>query len=334
MTPRAQHWTALLILGLATASASASFVLFKASALAHAPFAVGESSWFLTAHDLVPRFALGVLALLALYGASVLKLTRTEWTQAAFMATTSFAGCMFQLDGLQRTSAGTTAFLTQFYVILIPLWWALLIRRRPAFAKAAAGKPGWAIAVACGLVLIGVAVLARVDWATFRIGRGEAEVLIGAVFFSLLLSALSWPAFAGNRAERTSAGMFLIEAGLFAVVSVLTCREPANLVAAYTSPGWLGIMIAATIFGTIGPFVVMNHWQRFVTATEAGMLYCLGSVFATLAEIALPGVLSRWVGIDYANQPVTFTLAIGGGFILGANVLLQLMPVRKTTELK
>ncbi len=319
MTPRAQHWTALTILALATASASGSFVLFKASALAHAPFAVGESSWFLTAHDLVPRFLLGVLALLALHGAAVLRLTRTEWTQAAFMAVTSFAGCMFQLDGLQRTSAGTTAFLTQFYVILIPLWWALFKRQRP----------GWPVFAACALVLVGVVVLARVDWATFRIGRGEAEVLISAVFFSLLLSALSWPAFAQNRAERTSAGMFLIEAGLFAVVSVVTCREPANLLAPYASPGWLGIMLAATIFGTIGPFVVMNHWQRFVTATEAGMLYCLGSVFAALAEIAVPGVLSRWTGIDYTNQPVTVTLAVGGAFILGANAILQLVAARR-----
>lgn len=329
MTPRTQHWTALTILALATASASGSFVLFKASALAHAPFAVGESSWFLSAHDLVPRFLLGVLALLALHGFAALRLTRTEWAQAVFMAVTSFAGCMFQFDGLQRTTAGTTAFLTQLYVVLIPLWWALLKWRRPAFAPAAAGKPGWAIALACGLVLVGVAVLARVDWATFRVGRGEAEVLVGAVFFSLLLSALSWPAFAGNRAERTSAGMFLLEAGLFALVSVATCREPTNLLAPYASPGWLSVMLATTVFGTIGPFVVMNHWQRSVTATEAGMLYCLGSVFAALAEIALPGLLSRWLGIDYANQPVTFTLAVGGAFILGANALLQLVPARR-----
>ncbi len=319
MTPRAKHWTALAVLALATASASGSFVIFKASAIAHEAFAVGESSWFLTAHDLVPRFLLGVLALLAIYGASALRLTRTEWKQAAFMATTSFAGCMFQLDGLQRTSAGTTAFLTQFYVILIPLWWALLKRKRP----------GWPVFAACALVLVGVAVLARIDWATFRVGRGEAEVLIGAVFFSLLLTSLSWPSFAANRAERTSAGMFLIEAGLFAVVSVAVCREPANLLAPYASPGWVGIMLTATIFGTIGPFVLMNHWQRFVTATEAGMLYCLGSVFATLAEIAMPGLISRWTGIVYANQPVTLTLAVGGAFILGANVLLQLMPARK-----
>ena len=43
MTPRAQHWTALTILALATASASGSFVLFKASALAH-----GRSLQFLS----------------------------------------------------------------------------------------------------------------------------------------------------------------------------------------------------------------------------------------------------------------------------------------------
>ncbi|MBP6506476.1 MAG: EamA family transporter [Opitutaceae bacterium] len=316
MTSGTKHWTALAMLAACTFSTGGSFVLFKASVILHQPFALGESSWFVTAHDLIPRFFIGVLVLLAWYGRKVLQLTRPEWQQAGFMAVTSFAGCMLQLDGLQRTSAATTAFLTQFFVVLIPLWWALLHRRRPA----------WPVLVACGLVLTGMAVLARVDWHDFRLGRGEAEVLLGAVFFSLLLISLNWPAFATNRAERTSAAMFLLEGGLFLAVSVAVCREPAHLLAPYASFGWVGVMLAATVFGTIGPFAVMNHWQRYVTPTEAGMLYCFCPVVAAVAEVFFPEVLSRWTGVVYANQPLTLTLAVGGAFILGANLLVQWSP--------
>ncbi len=317
-TASARHRAALVALCVATVSSNVGFVLFKSSVLAHQQYAAGESSWFVAAHDLAPRFLLGVGLLTLLFGARVLQLTRTEWRQATFMAVTSFVGCMLQLDGLQYTTAATTSFLTQFYVVLIPLWWALLHRERP----------DWRIPVACVLVLAGVAIIARVDWQTFTIGRGEAEVLLGAVCFSFLLVSLNWPAFAANRAERTSAGMFLLEGVLFAIVSVLVCREPANLVAPFTAPGWVALMVASTVFGTIGPFVMLNHWQRFITATEAGVLYSFGPVVATLTEVFLPAIISGWVGITYANQPLTLTLVTGGALIIAANGLLQLRPKR------
>ena len=319
MKPPARHTTALAVLSVITMFTGGSFVLFKASVLSQLPFAAGESTWFIAAHNLVPRFLLGVLCLLAWYRGRVLHLTRVEWTQAVFMAVTSVAGCMLQTDGLQRTTAATTAFLSQFYVILIPLWLALAHRKRPT----------WTMVGAIALVLTGVAVLARVDWHTFRVGRGEAEVLLSTVFFSLLLCSLNWPAFAQNRAECTSTGMFMIEGVLFAVVSVVVVREPSHLVTPFTSPGWLALAAVATVLGTAVPFVLINHWQRFITATEAGLLYSFGPVVAALAEVFMPAQISRWVGIDYPNQPVTATLLVGGGLILAANALIQFWPQEK-----
>jgi drug/metabolite transporter (DMT)-like permease len=75
--------------------------------------------------------------------------------------------------------------------------------------------------------------------------------------------------------------------------------------------------------------VLMNHWQRFVPTTEAGLLYSFGPVVAALTEVFMPERLSRWVGIDYADQPLTFALVVGGALILGANVLIQLWPQEK-----
>jgi len=316
MNPRARHWTAFFVLAACTVVGGGSFVLFKASVLAQEPLAVGESSWFIAAHNLVPRFAIGVLFLVALYRGQLLRLTRLEWTQGIFMAVMSFCGCLLQTDGLQRTTAGTTAFLGQTYVIFIPLWWALIQRKRPS---------KWVL-VASLLVLAGAAVLARVDWHAFRVGRGEAEILVSTVFFSVLLCSLNWPAFASNRAECTSTVMFVIEGAMFAAVAVATCREPAHLFIPYASPGWVALVIAAAVLGTAGPFVLINRWQRFIAPTEAGLLYSFGPVVAALMEVFLPAPLSRWTGIDYANQPLTPVLLLGGALILSANVLIQLRP--------
>lgn len=316
MIPRARHWSALSILAGSTVVSGGCFVLYKAALLVQQPLAAGESSWFIAAYSLVPRFFLAVLLLLAICGGRVLQLTRPERTQAVFMAVTSFAGCLLQTDGLQRTTAATTAFLTQFYVILIPLTWAVVQRKRPS----------WAVLLAASLVLAGVALLARVDWHTFHIGRGEMEVLLSAGFFALLLSALNWPAFAANRAERTSAGMFVLEGGLFAAVSLLTCREPAHLLTPFASTSWLALVLVTTVLGTAGPFVVNNRWQRFITTTEAGLLYSFGPIVAALTESVLPASLARWTGIEYPNQPLTSALIAGGALILAANALIQLRP--------
>ncbi len=310
-----RHWTAFAMLAGCTLSSGMAFVIYKASVLSQAPFAAGESSWFIAAHNLAPRFMLGVLLLVALHGGAVLRLTRTEWVQAAFMAFASFAGCLLQTDGIQRTSAGVTAFLTQFYVILIPCWWALLHRRRPSAL----------VGLATLLVLAGVALVARVDWSTLRLGRGETEVLLATGFFSLLLCSINFPAFAANRAERTSAAMFLLEGGMFAAVAGATCREPAHLVTPFASAPWLALVVAATLFGTAGPFLLINRWQRFVTTTEAGLLYSFGPVIAALSEAGLPAPLARWTGVAYANQPLTVALVAGGALILGANLLYQLL---------
>ena len=69
--------------------------------------------------------------------------------------------------------------------------------------------------------------------------------------------------------------------------------------------------------------VLLNHWQRFVTPVEAGLLYSFGPVVAALAEVFAPAHLSRWAGLDYPNQPLTLTLITGGALVLAANVLIQ-----------
>lgn len=319
MNPRARHASALAILGASTAVSGAGFVLSKASVLAQLPFAAGESSWFISAHNLAPRFLLGALALVAFYRRRVLRLTRAEWTQALFLALASFAGCMLQTDGLQRTSAATTCFLTQFYVILIPLGWAFVHRKRPTVT----------VLLACLLVLAGVSVLAHIDWRTFRIGRGEGEILLATIFFSLMLGSINWPGFAANRADATSTMMFLLEGVLFAGLSIATCRDSAHLFAPYTSLGWLALVVATTLFLTAGPFVLINRWQRFIPPTEAGLIYSVGPVLTALTEAVLPVVLATWIGIAYANQPLTSTLVTGGALILGANLLIQLWPQEK-----
>jgi hypothetical protein len=67
----------------------------------------------------------------------------------------------------------------------------------------------------------------------------------------------------------------------------------------------------------------MTKWQPRITATEAGLIYCVEPVFASVFALFVPALLSAWAAIEYANERATWSLVIGGSLITFANVLIQ-----------
>ena len=317
-TTPAQHREAIWMLVVANVFWGVSFPLIKAMALLQAGLVPGSGTWFITATALVPRFAIGALVIAVLYSGIVRTLTRSEWRQGIGLGLFAATGMTLQNDGLQFTSASTSAFLTQFYAIMIPVYLALRLRR----------VPPWTVWVSCALVLAGVASLARLDWHDIRIGRGELETLIGSVFFMGQILWLERPEFSGNRAMGATFVMFSVEAVAAAVMMVFLAPRGVSVLPLVTNAPWLGCTAVLTLFCTLGSFTLMNMWQPMITATEAGLLYCLEPVFTSLMALFLPAWLSRWGGFAYANETLTAHLLIGGGLITLANVLIQLKPIR------
>jgi drug/metabolite transporter (DMT)-like permease len=91
----------------------------------------------------------------------------------------------------------------------------------------------------------------------------------------------------------------------------------------------LVLTMTLTVFCTLGSFSLMNAWQPKITATEAGLVYCVEPIFGSLMALFLPAMLSVWAGIHYANEQATFHLLVGGGLITAANILITLKPPTK-----
>ena len=140
-----QHVRTVLMLLLANVFWGLSFPLIKAIAFAHQQLLPASGSWLITTCTIAPRFILAAAILAAWQRGALLRLTRSEIRQSAGLALFASAGMLFQNDGLQFTSASTSAFLTQLYAIMIPVWVALRARRLPPAVV-------WA---SCGLVLAG-----------------------------------------------------------------------------------------------------------------------------------------------------------------------------------
>ena len=77
----------------------------------------------------------------------------------------------------------------------------------------------------------------------------------------------------------------------------------------------------------------MNAWQKHVTATEAGLIYCFEPLAASVFALFVPQWISSLASIDYANETVTSRLLLGGLLILGANALIQREAARKHLDL-
>jgi drug/metabolite transporter (DMT)-like permease len=259
------------------------------------------------------RFGLAGL-ILALFACRDLKnLTRLELEQGLGLAVFGAAGILFQMDGLSYTAASTSAFLTQCYCIFIPLWVALLSRRWPARK----------VVFCVGLVVLGMAVLADLDFRDLKLGRGEWETLIASLLFTGQILWLERPRYSGNNPIRFSVVMFLGMSILTLPVVLLTSPNFGAWTQAFASPAACGFLAALIVICTLGAYLLMNFWQPRVSATEAGLIYCVEPVIASTLALFLPALFSGWANLTYSNETLTTRLLIGGSLITVANVLLQ-----------
>jgi len=299
---------------LANAFWGLSFPTIKAVAFIHEAILPGSTHWFVTAMSVAPRYILAALVMLLWQIGKLRRITSGEWCQGVELGLFASAGTILQNDGLQFTSASVSAFLTQLYAVLIPALVALRLRRLPALRVWLAG----------GLVLIGVAILGRFDLKTLSFGRGEWETLACSLFFMGQILCLGRQEFAANDPVRITLVMFSLQAVVFSGLLLGTVPSAPAVWQLCSSLPWISLTLALTLTCTLGAFLLMNTWQPKITATEAGLMYCFEPIFGSLLALVLPALFSIWCGIAYANERASWGLAMGGGLITLANVLLQL----------
>jgi drug/metabolite transporter (DMT)-like permease len=285
----------------------------KALSLEQQKLLPSGGSWFFTALGVMIRFGGAGLLMLPLLFRAGKKFSAREIEQGVVLAVFGGGGILFQMDGLAYTVASTSAFLTQSYIVFIPLWMTLTTRRLPSLK----------IIFSVTLVLAGVGVLAGLNLHSLKLGRGEMETIIASLFFTAQILTLENPRYASNRSVQFSIVMFLAMALFSAPLVWATAPAAAACLRVYASPAACGFMAALIVVSTLAGYLIMNLWQRRVTATEAGLIYCIEPVCASAMSLFLPAWFSAWANIHYPNEQLTARLLIGGAFVTAANVLLQ-----------
>jgi len=191
-----------------------------------------------------------------------------------------FGGASMQQIGLIYTTAGKAGFITNLYVVLVPLAGLFLGHR--------VGPAVWAGAV---LVIIGLYLLSVTE--SFTIGRGDLFVLIGAFFWAVHVHLI------GHLAKRANplhaAGIqFLVCSALSLLVAVLFEQTTLAGIRAATLP-----ILYAGIFSAGVAFTLQIVCQRTSPPAHAAIVMSLETIFAALAGYLI--LNERLTGRDLAG---------------------------------
>src|SRR5688572_28820026 len=229
MSPDSKRLRAVQMLVLANACWALSFPTMKALEAYQSGVLEDSNSWFISSSTLVVRFALAAEVMLLICARSLRHFTRLEIWEGLGLGLFGGIGLIFQMDSLAHTAASTSAFLTQFYCLLIPLIVAWQSRRWPSPMVAASSL----------MVITGVAVLSNVDWNNLRIGRGELETLIASTIFTGQILWLQRPKFATNNVNHFTLVMFVVTSLVCLPVALVTGNGAAAFVQSYGFPPML-----------------------------------------------------------------------------------------------
>ena len=313
-TEPALHRKAVLWLMAGTAAWGLSFPVQKMLTMLQQELVPAAGTWFLTSWIICLR-SLMAAAVLLLWKPQLLRgMTREEVRQGLLLGLIGGLGLILQADGLAHTNASTSAFLTQAYCVILPMW--------HCFSRRIA--PGWRLVFCTGLVLWGISILSGFNWRTLHMGRGEWETLGAAAAFTIQIILLERPRYRENRAMPVTLLMFLGFAAWSAPVAVMAAPQLGDLWRVVASPAAVAHLGVLALACTVFAYGIMNLWQPKVSATEAGLIYCIEPVCAAVYALFLPGILSRWTDVSYPNEILTSTLISGGLLITAANVLLQI----------
>jgi drug/metabolite transporter (DMT)-like permease len=289
-----------------------TFPLLRAVELTQRASGLHGSDVALACADMAVRFGLAALVLLAIYGRGLARISALEWSQGGGLAFFAGVGMGLQTLGLAWTDASITAFLTQLYTLIVPLIVAVRDRRRPT------GR----VMIACVLVLAGAAMLSPGLFRHFTLGTGEIVIIASTFFMACQIVWVERPIYAENRAGVVTLIMFALLALGFGLAFFVVGGTPGQAQFWFGTPQLWTLILALVLFSTVVNFLIMNAWQPHVSATEAGLIYCLEPVIATVLASFLPGWISRFASVHYANEMLTWSLLIGGGLIVSATVLV------------
>ena len=281
-TPRVTTYATLGLLAM-TAVWGSTFVLIK-DVVARMP----------VADFLAVRFAIAAVAMLALFGRQVWRMSRVQLVRAALLGVVYGVAQLLQTWGLALISPSVSGFVTGMYVVFTPILATVLLRQRVRAVV-------W-LAVALATIGLGLLSLRGVS-----VDLGVWLTLASAAMYALHVVCLGQWSRPGE-----APGLSALQMVAIAVVCLLATAPHGPLLPPDRN-AWLAVLYMALIAGA-GTMLVQTWAQSHLRATRAAIVMTTEPVFAAAFAVA------------FGSDLLTWRMLVGGALVLAAMYLVELAP--------
>ncbi len=225
---------------------------------------------------LAARFTLGALPMAWIYRSDLRKLSRREFWAGLWVGAIMFGGYAFQTAGIAETTPSKAAFITGISVVLVPVFLALLWRRRINI-----WAWGGVFASFAGLYFLTVPRQGIHD-----LNRGDLMVLACAVLYAFQIIYIS-----RYSAQYSMGGMSFLQVSataIFSVISVpiLAATHWEPFLFRLTGQMVFGVLVTA-IFTTAIAYPLLVWGQRHITATNTALILATEPVYAAITSYVM-----------------------------------------------
>lgn len=282
MTPtRSRRLATLLLIGV-TAVWGSTFFLIRDVVQQLAPI-----------DFLALRFSIAAVVMTAVFWRQLRALSRRDVKFGMLLGVLYGLAQVLQTVGLAHTEAARSGFITGTYVVLTPVFAAILLRERISV-------PTWcAVALATG----GLAVLSLQG---LSVGYGEALTLAAAAIYALHIIGLGRFSSLDNVAGLSAMQMIVI------AVVCTAGAAPGGIDLPHGASAWTSILYMALIAGAVA--IWAQTWaQARLPATRAAIVMTLEPVFAAVFAVLFGG------------ESMTGRMLVGGALVVSAMYVVELL---------
>lgn len=244
----------------------------------------------------VIRFGIAALCLCLVFWKKLASIGRTELLGGLVIGFFNVLGFELQTYGLQKTTAGNSAFLTAIYCVIVPfLYW--IIKKK---------KPGIYNIISAFLCIAGVGLLSLGNG--FVIKSGDILSLLCGLSFALQIVAIDIFTGKGDPILLT-----ITQSVATAVLALPLALCFEKFPTSFGTDTILSLLYVA-LFSTMLASVLQMICQRFVAPSQASLIMSLESVFGTLC------------GIVFLHETMTVRIFFGCALIFAAIYLSERQP--------
>lgn len=221
------------------------------------------------------RMALAAICLIALYGRHLPRISRSTLRAGSLVGAFLWLGYEFQTSGLKLTTPSKSAFITGFSVILVPVFLAVIWRRKinhwTALGVAAAFLGLFLLTVPAGG--------AASDLGDFRtVNLGDLLTLGCAIAFAFQIIFMG-QAMKNHAFEQVA----MLQAATCAVLMAITVPAIETPHAVWSREVIAAVVITAIVCTAIA-FTVQAWAQQFTPPTHTALIFSLEPVFAWITS--------------------------------------------------